>query len=227
MYKALLVSWCFLLLAVPVANAEAPQWHHHFELFLAPLLPAGTANYDYDLQLDKATEEKLLDCPQPTFTFFHKPNPLAGRLALRVTCQDVKQSLVLRVQLNVYTDYYVAAETIKAGTLITKQHLQIKRGNLARLPRDVVLATTTLESWQSRRTLQQGTVLRKNFLAEQRLVRQGDELQLVIEGRGFRVEQAGTALAAGNAGDIIKVRLTTNKIVPARILSTATAQPVN
>ncbi|MFP3937104.1 MAG: flagellar basal body P-ring formation chaperone FlgA [Phycisphaerae bacterium] len=121
----------------------------------------------------------------------------------------------------------VAAEDLPAGTVLTKDNIEIRTRTATR-PRN--------RDWQpplgqiTTRPISEGTVLRDSFLRGDQptvVVERNETVVMKINGEGFTLRWLGRALKKGGPGDIIRIRnVDSNRVVSGRVAYDGTVQPV-
>ena len=94
---------------------------------------------------------------------------------------------------------------------VLPKDLELSRIDYARAPESYLreLPAETLAA----RPLAAGQPLTLDSLILPQIVQAGREVQILASGHGFSLSQRGTALASGSAGQIIKVKITSGRIV--------------
>lgn len=162
---------------------------------------------------------KFPACPSPHPFLPNDSQPLIGRVSVGVQCgEQGRRTRFLQAEVSVIGAYLETARDIAAGETITRDHLVVRHGNLARLPRQTLREAGQAIGRVAMRPLSEGQVLRGYQLRKPRLVQRGEEVTLEARGSGFRVTRPAEALAPGGRGDRIRVRLDNREILHARVV---------
>lgn len=158
-------------------------------------------------------------CRQPTPFLPDASRPPLGRLSVGVRCgEEGRRPRYLQAEVAVIGRYLETAREIAAGERLTRDDLVERRGELNRLPRRSLRDPSRVIGQVARRPLAAGRVIQAYQLQAPRLVRRGDRVTLVADGRGFRVTRQAEAMAPGGRGERIRVRLEDRRILEARII---------
>lgn len=158
-------------------------------------------------------------CRAPTPFLRDTPRAPLGRLSVGVRCAgDNHRTRYLQAEVSVIGRYPVTAHAIEAGTLLTRDDLEERRGELDRLPRRALRSIEAVVGQEARRSLAAGRAIQSHQLRAPRLVERGERVILEAGGRGFRVTRQAEALGAGGRGERIRVRLDDRRILEGRII---------
>ena len=138
-----------------------------------------------------------------------------GKMTVAARCGPRKN--FLQTELQVTGNYYVAAQQIPRGSLVTQQLLSRCYGRLDTLPaRSLLVPSQTLPAI-ALQTLQPGKVIIRTQLRQPWQVTSGDQVQVSLYGNGFSVGTAGTALNNATAGNEVRVRTLNGQIIIATV----------
>ncbi|MFN7666674.1 MAG: flagellar basal body P-ring formation chaperone FlgA [bacterium] len=113
-------------------------------------------------------------------------------------------------------EVYVPARTLSAGEIIAQGDLQILSVPARDLSSNAVVDLKSLVGMEVKRTLKEGTIIRKNAIAAPLLVRKKDLITLTVETNQMRLTAQGQAMDDGAMGDVIRVmNLTSKKVISA------------
>jgi len=157
----------------------------------------------------KATLPPCID-PQP-FLPGHDQH-LLGRVTVGVRCGD-GQTRYLQARVTAIGQYWVAAQDIPVGTLVTAPMLEARSGDLTTLPRQAVLDENAAVGRVTTRTLARGSVVQASQLQAPALIQRNRTVSVEAVGQGFRVVRQGEALQDGALGDTVRVRMGNRSIL--------------
>ncbi|RUO59033.1 flagellar basal body P-ring formation chaperone FlgA [Pseudidiomarina insulisalsae] len=206
-----------LALAFSLPAAFAANWQPQLDKFLAQQLQPAVAEFSWQLYSAEPVAKALEQCQQPLFAAPQQLHKVAGRISVQVHCAESVSPLTLHLQVDAWVDYYVADRRLTARQPITTQDLRLQRGNLARLPTDIITDAAALQGQQLKRNLAAGSAVRSSLLEPVEVITYQDQVKVVYRGPGFAIEQVGVALQAGAIGDTIRVRLQQRQIILAEV----------
>lgn len=128
----------------------------------------------------------------------------------------------MQAQIAVIGKYVVAGQDIDRGTLITRDMLSHREGNLGDLAAQALTQQDEVVGLVAQRAVRAGSTFQAHFLKAPQVVRRGERVTVIAQGAGFRVSREGEALADGAQGERIRVRFDTRELVTARIVGQGT-----
>ena len=159
-----------------------------------------------------APEVALPPCTDPQPFLPGHDQRLLGRVTVGVRCGD-GQTRYLQVRVTAIGQYWVAAQDIPVGTLVTESMLEARSGDLATLPRLAVLDENAAVGRVATRTLARGSVIQGSQLQAPALIQRNRTVSVEAVGQGFRVVRQGEALQDGALGDTVRVRMSNRSIL--------------
>lgn len=137
-----------------------------------------------------------------------------GRISVGVRCDSpVVWTAYLQAEVRVEADYLIAARPLRAGQVLGPADLGSRRGDLTALPENLLTDPTQASGHYTRIAVAAGQALRGDMLRVPHAVRQGQNVQVVSAGPGFRVSSEGRALGNAAVGDSVRVRLASGQVV--------------
>jgi flagella basal body P-ring formation protein FlgA len=159
-----------------------------------------------------APEVALPPCTDPQPFLPGHDQRLLGRVTVGVRCGD-GQTRYLQARVTAIGQYWVAAQDIPVGTLVTESMLEARSGDLATLPRLAVLDENAAVGRVATRTLARGSVIQGSQLQAPALIQRNRTVSVEAVGQGFRVVRQGEALQDGALGDTVRVRMSNRSIL--------------
>lgn len=148
-------------------------------------------------EVDKRLNLQACDSPSPYMLPGSKP---WGKVTLAIRCTAPTAWLVyLQANVQVTADYYVAANALVQGQVISLSDLSKVRGDISKLPAGVITAPEQAIGKSMQVSLASGSVMRIDALKNPVVVQQGQSVRIVSSGPGFQV--ATDAIALNNAAD--------------------------
>ena len=113
-------------------------------------------------------------------------------------------------------EVYVPARTLSTGEMIAEADLQILSVPTRDLSSNAVVDLKSLVGMEVKRTLKEGSIIRKNAIAAPILVYKKELVTLTVETNQMRLTAQGQAMDDGAMGDVIRVmNLTSKKVISA------------
>lgn len=148
-------------------------------------------------EVDKRLNLQACDNPNPHLLPGSKP---WGKVTLAIRCTAPAPWLVyLQANVQVTADYYVAANALTHGQVISLNDLSKQRGDISKLPAGVITAPEQAIGKSMQVSMASGSVMRLDALKSPAVVQQGQSVRVVSNGPGFQV--ATDAIALNNAAD--------------------------
>jgi len=159
-----------------------------------------------------ASEVALPPCTEPQPFLPGHDQRLLGRVTVGVRCGD-GQTRYLQARVTAIGQYWVAAQDIPVGTLVTASMLEARSGDLTALPRQAVLDESAAVGRVATRTLARGSVVQSSQLQAPALIQRNRTVSVEAVGQGFRVVRQGEALQDGALGDTVRVRMSNRSVL--------------
>src|SRR6185312_16376382 len=160
----------------------------------------------------QAPQAALPPCADPQPFLPGQAQRLLGRVTVGVRCGD-GQTRYLQARVTAIGQYWVAAQDIPVGTLVTESMLEARSGDLTTLPRQAVLDENAAVGRVTTRTLARGSVIQGSQLQAPALIQRNRTVSVEAVGQGFRVVRQGEALQDGALGDTVRVRMSNRSIL--------------
>jgi flagella basal body P-ring formation protein FlgA len=196
-----------LLLASGVAHAGAA------EDAAQAFLQDAARNLGNDVTVTvPAPEAALPPCTDPQPFLPGHDQRLLGRVTVGVRCGDGR-TRYLQARVTAIGAYWVAAQDIPVGALVTASMLEARDGDLTALPRQAVLDEDAAVGKMTTRSLARGSVVQSSQLQAPSLIQRNRTVSVEAVGPGFRVVRQGEALQDGALGDTVRVRMVNRSIL--------------
>ena len=139
---------------------------------------------------------------------------LWGRTTVGVRCSAPEHwSIFVPATVKVTGSYYVSAKPITQGQLITENDIAAMQGDLTSMSNSTVTEPSQAVGHISTLSLGAGIVLRQDSLHLQQAVIQGQTIRLISNGDGFKVSTEAQALNSANAGQLVKVKISSGQVI--------------
>lgn len=158
-------------------------------------------------------------CTAPEPFFPNANQSSVGRVSVGVRCgEERRQVRYLQANIDIIGSYAVARRDIERGTLITRDMLSQREGNLGDLTAQALTEKDEIVGMVAQRPIRSGSTFQAHHLQAPHLVERGQRVNVIAQGAGFRISREGEALANGAYGERIRVRFDTREIVTARVI---------
>lgn len=161
-------------------------------------------------------------CDTPALSLAGKDTRLTGRRTLVARCGARKHFFPLRIKAE--GTWWVARNTLPAGTVIQPDDIVPYRGNLESQPAGVQFIANAIIGQYLIRPVEAGQPLLQNQLRQQRLLRAGQTVVMVTSGEGFLIRRKGKVLTHASVNDTVKVQTANGKTVTGKVMADGQVQ---
>jgi flagella basal body P-ring formation protein FlgA len=199
------------LLALPLAAAAAAPakqdigaMHQAAETFLRQQTAGQTGKVAITIgKIDARTAPDA--CPQME-AFLQAGARAWGATAVGLRCAAPNWTRYVQAKVTVTGDYVAAAAPLAQGQVVNRGQLTVLQGELTALPHGVLTDPAQADGRILTLPVQAGAPLRADILRSQPVILQGQTVQLVSSGQGFRVSTEARALGNASEGHVVQVR---------------------
>lgn len=140
---------------------------------------------------------------------------LHGNGSLGVRCEDAPEAwtLYLTYRISLQGPALVARWPLAARQPIKADDLELREIAYEAPPGDYLRDAAVLEGAVTARPIPAGQPITMDRLVRSQTVRAGQRVKLWLSGNGFHITQEGVALNGAKAGEMVRVRTATGKIV--------------
>lgn len=135
---------------------------------------------------------------------------LAATVTVRVNGRDY-QTLPLNFRVGRYQSVVVAARTLEPRTVLSAADFRVESRASTETPPDALTAVTDASDLEAMQPVKAGDVVTSRMLRQKILVKRGEMVTLILEGRGFRITTQGQAGEDARRGDTVRVVNVTSK----------------
>lgn len=137
-----------------------------------------------------------------------------GRAFAGIRCiEGASWSINLPVTVRVFGPALVAARALSAGSLVQADDVRSAEVEWTRESQGVVTAAAQLEQRVLARAVATGQPIPLNALRAQQAVGQGEPVRVIGRGTGFSINVEGVALGSAGAGQTVRVRTDSGKVL--------------
>jgi flagella basal body P-ring formation protein FlgA len=154
------------------------------------------------------------NCDTPTLSLIGNTRHW-GNVSVAEDCHGHRS--FIQVSVHVMGDYYVAANNINSGSVITNADVEIKHGRLDNLPAQTITDSRQMVNTVALRNINIGQPLNVNMLRREWMVHAGQDVQVLANGNGFNVSSTGKAISNAASDDSVRVRMPSGQVVVGRV----------
>lgn len=155
----------------------------------------------------------LAACLEPQ-AFTPNGGRLFGRTTVGVKCVAPSPwTIYLRANIQVISDYLVAAVPLAQGQTISASDITRIRGDMSALPSGVLTEESQVIGRVANMSLRAGMPLRMDAVRNQRVVQQGQAVRVVSTGPGFQISTEARAMTNADEGQMAQARTANGQVV--------------
>ncbi len=227
MFRWLLTFFRLFMLLAALSTASAGAWAEsplQDAVRLQALREAAAAAGGMQSRIDVTVGEldarvQLGPCARPE-VFLPPGARFWGRSFAGVRCTDgATWSITLPVTVKVFGPALIAARPLAAGAAVLPDDVKTAEVEWTREPQGVVTTAAQLDQRVLARPVASGQPIALTALRAPQAVGQGEPVRVTGKGQGFSITVDGVALASAAAGQSVRVRIESGKIL------TGTARP--
>ncbi len=162
---------------------------------------------------DLDTRQNLAACDELR-AFMPPGAKTIGKTNVGLRCSAPKNwQIYLGAQIQVFTEYLVAAHPLTAGQTVTPADISKVRGDISVLPSGYMLSEEQASGKTMGTSIQAGTPLRADQLRNAIVIQQGQAVRIQAGGNGFRITTDGQALNNAADGQTARAKLNNGQTV--------------
>ncbi|HEJ9436403.1 TPA: flagellar basal body P-ring formation chaperone FlgA [Proteus mirabilis] len=139
-----------------------------------------------------------------------------GRLSIPIQCDN--QRRFIQVDVNVYGHYLVAKKEINRDDAITKSSVDSIKGNLEKLPYDVLRDPIFIKNAIAMRHIATGKPLTSTMVRRPWAILAGQTVTVFAQGDHFQIRYEGKAINNAVANESIRVRVKSGQVITGEAL---------
>lgn len=137
-----------------------------------------------------------------------------GRISVGVRCDSpVTWTAYLQAHVAVMADHVVTKRPLRAAQIVGPDDIDLRHGDLTALPDNTLTDASQAIGHHTRYAVAAGMPLRGEMLRIPPAVQQGQTVQVLSVGPGFRVGGEGRALNNAAPGESVRVRMPNGQVV--------------
>jgi flagella basal body P-ring formation protein FlgA len=208
------IIFLFILLLLNSATALSAQDHASLKAAVSAFVEQQTANFPGRVSFNvDEIDQRIALKPCNKFEAYLPPgSQLMGRVSVGVRCLDANGwSIYIPVQIKLNRNLIISSRALSMGQIIHEE-------DIARLTSDINQAGLITDARLVigkvlRYSVAAGYVLREDMLRAPYSVKQGQSVQLTVQGNGFKLSSSGVALNNAGEGETVQIRTTTGRNV--------------
>ena len=147
-------------------------------------------------------------------TFFPAGSRAWGKTSVGVRCAGANPwTVYVPARVGVSGTFLVATRGLEPGQTVQEDDLIARSGDLTKLPEGTLTDPIQVRGRVAARRVAAGQPLQKSMLRAENLVRNGQLVGLVAQGKGFRITSEGRVIGDAAEGSLVHVRTASGKIV--------------
>ena len=144
--------------------------------------------------------------------FLPAGSQLIGRVSVGVRCLDAKGwRIFVPVQIKITRNLIISAKPLSSGQTLNSQ--DIARQSTETMQDVGMTDEKRVLGKVLRYSISAGTIIRPEMLRANYTVRQGQVVQIVVQGGGFTLSNSGVALSNAGPGDSVQVRIDSGRVI--------------
>ena len=189
------------------------NWHTLEQLYQHPQLSNLPTGSQVFIHLQKHPKLNSEQCPLPLFKL-SPGQKLWGKAIAQAQCPGFSQALFfVTLHVDVMTPVLVASQALAKGVAIQDTDIAVAMRNITQLKNGYLHNPKQLVQKKTTQHLASGTVIEPRYVEGPRLIKQGDKVQIKMQGQGFAVEAQGVALDNAGLGDTVRVRTPQGRVL--------------
>ncbi len=162
---------------------------------------------------------------QPEITFASKSRPW-GNFNVLIRCSQPFWAVTAPVQTRVFGPQVTAAKYLAQGTRLKADDLLVVTSDITRTNTDMARDPMELVGKVLTKPVPQGGAVSLNNLREAAVIKVGEGVRVLVQGKGFQANGEGVALTSGAIGDSIRVRMPDGQQVQGQVVRAGTVEIV-
>jgi flagella basal body P-ring formation protein FlgA len=150
-------------------------------------------------------------CPTPALKLSGNPVKLTGNRSVIARCG--KRQFFIQIHVNAIATYWLATRDLSSGQILSQNDIQSLRGEIDKLPNDILLEPARLLGATPLRMIRAGQPLTANMLRPQWAIKARNEVTLTAPGNGFLIRMKGIALNNAALHDTLRIQTRSGKII--------------
>ena len=139
---------------------------------------------------------------------------LWGKTSVGVRCEKQESwTIYVQAEVKIMADVLHIARPVSRDQIIDYGDVALQTVNLTQMPEGILTAYTQAVGKIAVTNLSSGQPLRQNMLRAPYVILRGQNVKLMVNGRGFSVSSEGHALSDAAEGQVVQVRNPSGRII--------------
>ena len=229
MIKYALTILSALCLVSPTLATESPTWfiqaEHATDLFLEEWKQSefshGNTFQEMEFRFSKNKLDKKLrlrDCEEDVNTSIVTLSKSYQHMTIALQCDQPRWKINRPISISILRPIVVLSQAIPRGTVLMKEHLQLKKIDITRLHRGYYADPKSLLGSAAKMSLRMGEIVGPHQVKPRYLIVKKQQVIISAKTKSLSVNVKGVALENGFMGDIISIRnLSSNRVIEGRV----------
>jgi flagella basal body P-ring formation protein FlgA len=203
-----------LFLHCPAANAVEQHDHAALKTAVSSFVQQQTAALPGKVayHIDEIDSRLALRPCNKVEVFLPSGSQLIGRVSIGVRCLDANGwSIFIPVQIKISRDLLISTRPLTLGQIIHEE--DISRQTTEMTQNSGITDAKQVIGKVLRYSIAAGYILRVDMLRAPYSVKQGQVVQLSVQGSGFSMSSSGVALSNASEGESVQIRTSTGRVV--------------
>lgn len=211
--KKILLFTCFFLYSL-VASAATQQDHAIIKATAAAFVKQQTANIPgtVSYSVSDIDQRVVLRACGKIEAFLPPGSQMIGRVSIGVRCNEANGwSIFVPVQIQISRNLIISARSLTQGQVVHEE--DIARQTTETTQNIGIMDEKQVLGKVLRYSIAAGYVIREDMLRAPYLVKQGQTVQLSVQGNGFSLSSSGVALNNASEGENVQIRTVTGRVI--------------
>jgi len=214
MKKPALILFCLLSLFVSGAHAEARQSHAEIRKTVMAFIQEKTQSMPGQVTIKLTNPDPRVSLPacSQLEAFLPTGSSLLGNTSVGIRCNERNGwSLFVSATITMKMTMLVSNKPLPQGRVITNDDFSTQVGELSQP--GIVTAASQVVGKLLKYSIGAGQLLKQEMFRSPYIVTQGQTVQIVSEGAGFKLRNEGQAMKNAAVGDAVQVKVSTGQVV--------------
>lgn len=219
------LKFCIFLLCAKLSFQLFAESHHSLSRYQEiPLIQKAVEEFIHSHTISPAGEvkvevgqiDKRITLPKcaKLAPFMPPGSRLWGKTSVGVRCDEqVSWTIYVQAEVKIFADVLHIARPVSRDQTIDYGDVALQIVNLTQMPEGVLTAFSQAVGKIAVTNLTSGQPLRQNMLRAPYVILRGQNVKLMVNGRGFSVSSEGHALSDAAEGQVVQVRNPSGRII--------------
>jgi flagella basal body P-ring formation protein FlgA len=214
MKKPFIAILCLLSLCVSGAYAETRQSHAEIHKTVLAFIQSQTQDMpgQITVKLTKLDPRVSLPACSQLEAFLQTGSSILGKTSIGIRCNEKNGwSLFVSATITMKSSMLVSSRPLPQGKTITSDDYSIQSGELSQ--QGIITGEAQVKGKILKFSIGAGQLLNQDMFRSAYIVTQGQTVQIVSDGPGFKLRNEGLAMGNAAAGQSVQVKVSTGQII--------------